>query len=157
MKTKGCYFSDQEDVLSEIIFKILVEDDNKVLRAYQGKSQLSTYLWPIVRFKIIDTIRREKSTHTRLVFKDELDENVSDHSNPGGQVETIIEEFIENEPPLEKFIKYARWMHELSYDEIIIKAKTVFKGEKRVNFSFVNNTLHANRKALQNKLKKNGY
>ena len=52
IESKGCYFADKEDVVSEILFKIMAADNCKILRNYKGKSKLSTYLWPIVKNKI---------------------------------------------------------------------------------------------------------
>ncbi|MBN1999284.1 sigma-70 family RNA polymerase sigma factor [candidate division KSB1 bacterium] len=157
MQAKGCIFKDQENVISEIVCHIMVENDKKILRAYQGKSQLTTYLWPIVRFRIIDEIRREKSYQAKISAQQEKNPVLTTRDPDCSDVETIIEEHIENEPPLEKFIKYARWMQELSYEEIAVKAKLLFKNEKYVNFNRVNNVLHTNRKNLLKKLKNFGF
>ena len=157
MEIQGVIFSDQENIVSDIVYQIMLANDRKVLRSYQGNSKLSTYLWSIVRNKIIDAIRKEKRYYSTVVHRDPLESLDHGGENPTGQAETIIEEHLLGEPPLERFIKYAKWMRELSYSEIIAEAKNEFPGETIINTQRVAYILHTNRNALRKKLKKVGF
>jgi len=154
METKGANFIDKENAIAEIIFHVMVKNNNRVLCYYHGKSKLFTYLWPIVRNKIIDLIREERRYHSIAVQQENLEEIISEQSNSPGTAETIFEEHLQAEKPLDKFIKYAKWMQELSYDEIIKIAKKEFPESKSLNTQRIAYVLHTNRKELQKKLKK---
>ena len=153
MHAKGVAFSDKKNVVDEIIFKIMVADKQKVLRSYLGNSKLSTYLWPIVRNKIIDAFRKEmrykgKELHQET-FKTPLDQQTSNTS----EIEAIIEEHISSSSAVERFIIMAKWIDGVSYDQIIAKAKQEFSDEVNINSQRIAFILHTNRKRLQKKLK----
>ena len=154
MEKKGWSFYDRDNIVSEIIFQVMVKDDKKVFRSFQGRSKLSTYLWSAVRNRIINARRKEKYYHFQTDI-DEINETlISSNPNQQSNIEALIEDFIENEPPFEKFVKYARWIQELSYQEIIGKTKKVFGDKYSVNTQRIAYILHTNRKKIQKKLKK---
>jgi len=154
MAKRGSVFYDQENVVSEIVFEIMLKDNSKILRAYQGKSRLSTYLWPIIRFRLIDFIRREHryfATFTRVQNKKAYQEN----SNPSQQIAEIIHDHIRKESPENRFIKTAKWIEGMQYSEIIAKAEKLGLAIKETHqIAYV---LRCNRKTLEKKLKKFGY
>ena len=154
MQSKGVTFSDTKNVVDEIIFQILVANNQKVMRSYLGNSKLSTYLWPIVKNKIIDAFRKEMRYKDRELHKETYDNpTFQQFSNPG-EIELIIEEHISSSPDVERFIKIAKWIDGLSYDQIIAKAKQKFSGEEAITSQHIAYILHTNRKELQKKLKK---
>jgi|GEM_PF-3135236 len=154
MQTRGFIFPDPENVVSEVIYRVMVKDDKKVFRTYQGKSQLSTYLWSIIRNQLINAMLKEKR-HLSKIGLDELPEKLStdDDNNNTSQLQAMIEDYIENEPPFERFVKYAKWMQELSYHEIISQAQSRFKNYHAINVQHIAYILHTNRKNLKKKLK----
>ncbi|MBN1782438.1 sigma-70 family RNA polymerase sigma factor [bacterium] len=152
MAKRGSVFFDQENVVSEIVFEIMLKDDRRVLRAYEGKSKLATYLWPIVRFRLIDMIRREHRYHATFTRAKTAEPH---SSNPGSAepVADIIHDHIRNEPPEHRFIKTARWIEDLSYSEIITRAEA---SKMTLDTNRIAYVLHSNRKVLEKKLKKYG-
>jgi DNA-directed RNA polymerase specialized sigma24 family protein len=154
MEGKGCIFSDKENVVAEIIFQIMVADDRKVLRSYHGRSKLTTYLWPIVRNKIVDTIRKEKRSHIEIDQRDNLEAIYQNDASYSRTIETIIEEHILDQPKIEKLVKISKWMLQLNYHEIIKRVKQEFPEDISINSQRIAYILHTNRKILQKKLKK---
>ena len=150
MEEKGWTFHDRENIVSEIIFQVMVKNDKKVFRSFQGRSKLSTYLWSVARNRIINARRKEKYYRLKTNF-DDIDEIANQHQS--SEVETIIEEYIENEPPFEKYIKYSKWIQELSYHDIIENVKKIFGDEYSINTQRIAYILHTNRKKLKKNLK----
>jgi len=156
LSRRGSVFQDRENVISQIICEIMVKDDKKVLRGYKGKSKLSTYLFPVVRNKIVDAVRKERRYHDRVVSGD-IPEDIPDFENrPESDIEMIVEEHIRNESAENQFIKYSKWMRELSYLEIVRKLKKKFGERKSINIKQIGYILTLNRKRLQKKLVKQG-
>ena len=153
MENKGARFLDRENVISEIIFHTLVKDNKKVIRNFHGKSKLFTYLWPIVRNKLVDLIRAEHRYHSVLDNHENLDEIAIEDNPSTGSVEEIFEAHLQDEKPLDKFIKYAKWLQELSYNDIISRAREEFPHSKLLNTQRIAYVLHTNRKELQKNLK----
>lgn len=151
MEGKGLTFVDKENIIAEIIFQIMVAENHKVLRSYLGQSKLSSYLWPVVRNKIIDAFRKETRYHSEVACKEPSEDSFSDQN---GTIEVIIEEHIASMPPVEKFIKIAKWIEGLNYQQIINNAKQKFSDEVTLNSQRIAYVLHTNRKDLQKKLKK---
>lgn len=155
MEAKGVFFHDRENVVSEVIFHVMIDNGKGVLRSFDGRSKLFTYLWPIVRNKIIDIIRKESRTQSIKMHSESMEKSAPDHdiSSKTGTVEALILEHIENEPPLEKYIKYAKWMGRFNYQEIIERVNEKFTAPKPVNYQKIGYILYKNRKSLQKKLK----
>lgn len=149
----GGHFPDRENVISEIVLHVMIKENKKVIRNYRGNSKLFTYLWPIVRNKLIDLIRTKSRYHSIAEHQENLDEVASETNNSTGIVEAIFEEHIASEGNLEKFIKYAKWMQELSYENIIRIARKEFPKGKSLNTQRISYVLHTNRKQLQKKLR----
>ncbi|MBN1348284.1 sigma-70 family RNA polymerase sigma factor [candidate division KSB1 bacterium] len=155
MVGKGIFFADEDDVVSEIVYQVMAADECKVLRAYRGQCKLSSYLWPIVRNKLIDAGRKEKRQHEKLVYQESYHTDIPEQPEAQGEIESIIQQYIEDQPPIEKFIKISKWMHGLSYAEIIESAGKKFSDDSvSLNYQRVAYILHSNRSALQKKLKK---
>jgi len=157
MEGKGCRFADRDNLVSDIVYQVLVADDRKVMQAFRGDCKLSTYLWPIVRNKIIDAGRREKRQREKVVFQEEYDPNISETPNQPGVVELEIKEHLDQQSPVERFVKLAKWMEGLSYEEIIVQTETRFPNDPALNSQRIAYILHSNRKVLQKKLKKSGF
>jgi DNA-directed RNA polymerase specialized sigma24 family protein len=154
MESTGVVFFDRENITSEILFHVMIKENKKVIRNYQGKSKLFTYLWPIVRNKLIDLIRAESRYHSITEYQENLDEVKPETTASTGTVEAIFEDHVAKEGELEKFIKYAKWMQGLNYDDIIFVARKEFPKSKTLNSQRIAYVLHSNRKQLQKKLKK---
>lgn len=153
MESKGCYFVDKDNTVADIIYKILLADNHRILKNYKGKSKLTTYLWPIVKNKIIDTIRKENRKSSKIFYQ-ELPEYIHNQNiSQTGTMESIIEEHIASEPPLERSIKIAKWKDNLSYREIIDKINKNFPEKAPFTYQYIAYILHTNRKKLQKKLK----
>ncbi len=56
---RGLQGEDINDFIQDVFFKLL-EDDGKILRAFQGKSSLMTYLHTVINRICIDEIRKKK-------------------------------------------------------------------------------------------------
>ncbi len=153
IESKGCYFVDKDNTVAEIMYKILLADNHKILKNYKGKSKLSTYLWPIVKNKIIDKIREEKRHSSRIVFQKLPENTYSQNNTKTGIMESIIEDHIASAPPLEQSIKIAKWKDNLSYKEIIENINKNFPEKAPLNYQRIAYILHTNRKKLQKKLK----
>ena len=154
MESAGTYFLDRENTISEILFHVMIRENKKVIRNYHGNSKLFTYLWPIVRNKLIDLIRAESRYHSIREYQENLDEINPETTVSTGTVEAIFEEHVAKEGELERFIKYAKWMQGLNYDDIIFIARKEFPKSKTLNSQRIAYVLHSNRKQLQKKLKK---
>ena len=157
MSGKGFTFADSENVVSDIVYQIMVADDRKVIRAFRGECKLSTYLWPIVRNKIIDAGRREKRQREKVVYQDEYDSDISAPNQEPGLIEMEIKAHVDAQPPVERFIKIAKWIEGLCYNEIIEQAGDKFPDSSNLNTQRIAYVLHSNRKELQHKLKKSGF
>jgi len=155
MEQRGSTFQDKQNIVSEIISQIMVIDDGKVLRSYRGQCKLSTYLWPIVRNKIVDAIRKEVRYHSKMVHQ-EIDEQMSvEDSTQSETMATIIEEHIENAPPLEQLIKTLKWIQGFDYQQIIEMVKQQLPAESSINSNKIAYILHTNRRYFQKKFKMN--
>ena len=128
----------------------MVANDQKVLKAYLGQSKLTSYLWPIARNKIIDAFRKEMRYNSKIEH-DEVP--ASNPISPTGSIETIIEEHIASMPPVEKFIKIAKWIEGYNYQQIIENVEREFADDVSINSQRIAYVLHTNRKDLQKKLK----
>jgi len=153
VESKGYRFSDKENAIAELIFQIMVADDKKVLRAYTGQSSLSNYLWPITHNKLVDAFRKEMRYYARVDHQDLPEESYTDQNTAPSPNELIIEEHLANVPPLERFIKLAKWFEGQSYDEIITQVQQKFSDQGNINPQRIAYVLHTNRKTLQKKLK----
>ena len=155
MEKKGSAFQDKQNIVSEIISQLMVMNDYKILRSYRGQCKLSTYLWPIVRNKIVDAIRKEVRDHSKIVYQ-EIDEQMSiDGKSSSETMATIIEEHIENAPSLERLIKTLKWIQGFDYQQIIAMVQQEFPTEKSINSNRIAYILHTNRKYFQKKFKMN--
>jgi len=153
-RSEGIIFSENEDVVSEIIYKIMVANDCRILRRYSGECKLTTYLWRIIRNYIIDAYRKEFAFKSREQVVDEFENMEQVRKVDVNEVEVILAEHISHIPPLDRFIIISRWLEKLSYDQIIIQAKQKFPKESSLNKNRIAYILFTNRKALQKKLKK---
>jgi len=154
MEHKGFSFSDKDNIVAELIYQIMVLDNQKVLRSYWGQCKLSSYLWPIVRNRIIDAFRKEVRYHSREIPQELPEESHPFQDESTSSIETIIEEHISNQPPVEQYIKIAKWIEGLSYNQIMNNAKKEFSDEVSINFQRIAYVLQTNRRDLQKKLKK---
>jgi len=154
IQKKGFTFADPENIMSELTFQIMVKDDKKVLRNYSGRSRLTTYLWSVVRNRIINAMNREKP----FVSVEGIENQYPQSSMPQESLlEALVEEHLAAEAPLERFIKYAKWLKDYNYQEIINQAKLFFSIPSQLNIQRIAYVLGKNRKDLQKKLKKHGY
>ncbi len=151
MEGQGARFLDKANLVSDLVCLIMIKDDCKILRAFHGRSKLSTYLWPIIRFRIIDAIRSERRYHDRMVRQHEVDAAGPVHQD--SQIELVVAEHLAAEPEPDKFIKYAKWLSEMSYDEIIKAMSVEFPNQPPVTTARIAYILHDNRKKIQKKLK----
>jgi DNA-directed RNA polymerase specialized sigma24 family protein len=150
MESRGARFQDKDDVVSDLVFQILLKDDHKILRAFSGQSKLTTYLWPIIRNRLIDYMRHEKRyTSRHLPVSQDFPCQTHDEEMTAG----IITEHIARESAQERFIKQARWLLDMSYEEIISLAGHEFPDDPPLPFARIAYVLHANRKKLAEKLK----
>lgn len=154
MEHKGFSFSDKDNIVAELIYQIMVLDNQKVLRSYWGQCKLSSYLWPIVRNRIIDAFRKEVRYHSREIPQELPEESHPFQDESTSSIETIIEEHISNQPPVEQYIKIAKWIEGLNYNQIMDNAKKEFSDEVSINFQRIAYVLQTNRRDLQKKLKK---
>ncbi len=153
-RPKGIVFSDNENVIHEIIYRIMLANDKRIFRSYTGKCKLSTYLWPIIRNQIIDAYRKELAVKNKELLQEEFEEVRNGDTENVSDVEVIVAEHISQIPPIDRFIKISKWVEKLSYDQIIEKAEQNFPKESSLNKSRIAYILFTNRKALQKKLKK---
>ncbi len=151
MELRGARFLDRDDLVSDILCQIMVKDDSRILRAFSGRSKLSTYLWPIIRFRVIDAIRRERRYHDHMVRLEDLE--TAGESHQDSVVELVVTEHLAAEPEQDKFIKYAKWLAEMSYEEIMTAIANEFPGQPPVSFGRIAYILHDNRKKILKKLK----
>jgi RNA polymerase sigma factor (sigma-70 family) len=147
-------FYNREDIIEEVIYQIMVADDRKVLRNYRGQSRLKTYLWPVIRNKIVDMIRKERTHHNHHLYQEDLEENIIDPPPPSPNLAVEIEECIAQEPPLEQFIKTSKWIEGLSYQEIMDRAGEGIPGGKSLTAQHIAYVLSVNREKFKKKLKK---
>lgn len=154
LSKRGSVFRDKDNVISQIMYEVLVKDDKKLLRNYQAKSKLSTYLFPIVRNKIIDAVRKERRYRDRFVTHDIPPDISEPYNDSVSELEILLEELIARESPQNQFIKYARWVKEMSYKEIADEFKKRFGTQQRIKVQQISYVLTLNRKNLQKKLTK---
>lgn len=147
----GAVFSDRDNIIDDIIFCILEKDDHKVLRAYKARSKLSTYLWPIIRNKAVDNIRREHRYANRMTDCDPETLSYNPHHNVNPMA-LQIQEYLDREPALQRYIKYAKWLSGQNYEEIIQQVESEFA--LSLNTQRIAYILHSNRRKLQKKFKK---
>jgi RNA polymerase sigma factor (sigma-70 family) len=150
MESRGARFQDKEDVVSDLVFQILLKDDHKILRTFSGHSKLTTYLWPIIRNRLIDYMRHEKRYTSR---HQQVSEDIPCRAQDEEMIASIITEHIARESAQERFIKQARWLLDMSYEEIIARARHEFPDDPPLLFARIAYVLHANRKKLAEKLK----
>lgn len=151
MEQRGARFLDRDDLVSDILYQIMVKDDSRVLRHFSGRSKLSTYLWPIIRFRVIDAIRRERRYHDHMVRLEDLE--AAGESHQDSVVELVVTEHLAAEPEQDKFIKYAKWLADMSYEEIMTAMANEFPEQPPVSFGRIAYILHDNRKKILKKLK----
>ncbi len=151
MEQRGARFLDRDDLVSDILYQIMVKDDSRVLRHFSGRSKLSTYLWPIIRFRVIDAIRRERRYHDHMVRQEKLE--AEDPPAQESVIERVVFEHLAAEPEQEKFIKYAKWLGDMSYAEILTAVAAECPAQPGVTLSRIAYVLHENRKRIQKKLK----
>ena len=154
MEHRGACFADKENTVAEIVYQILLKNDNHVLRAYDGRSKLTTYLWPIVRNRIIDTMRSEKKRRERISTDFKMEQTNDPPRPPSSDLQEIIHEFLTKESPLERFIKISKWVNGASYRDIIAQARQEFSRCAALNTQKIAYILHSNRKKIYKKLKK---
>jgi DNA-directed RNA polymerase specialized sigma24 family protein len=151
LENKGACFVDKDNTIADIIFQILVKNDNRVLRAYDGRSKLTTYLWPIVRNRIIDSIRSEKRYRDRMSNEYDMEWKKDPLQEPEVHVQDMIHELFAGESPLEKHIKILKWVEGSSYQDIIRRSVNDFPQEEKLNSQKIASILHSNRKKLYKK------
>ncbi|MBN2103201.1 sigma-70 family RNA polymerase sigma factor [bacterium] len=154
LESRGTTFYDRDNVVAEVLYQIMVADNKKVLRNYNGQSRLTTYLWPVIRNKIIDVIRKERSHYNHHRYQEEAIQINMETSGSRGNLGVDIAEYIAHESPLKQFIKISKWIENLSYQEIINKALKTFPDGKSLTHQQIAYILHSNRKHLQKKFKK---
>lgn len=154
MEGHGARFLDRDNLVSDILCQIMIKDDCRILRAFNGRSKLSTYLWPIIRFRIIDAIRSERRYHVHMVRQDEME--AAGPVQQDSLIELVVAEHLAVEAESEKFIKYAKWLSDMSYEEIIKAMAVEFPNRRPTSTARIAYILHENRKKIQKKLKKHG-
>lgn len=58
------------DLFGDVILH-LFQDNFRVLRSFQGKSKFVTWLYTVVRFRVMEAVRRESALQQRLVRADD--------------------------------------------------------------------------------------
>jgi len=152
LAAKGSTFQDRENTKQEILVGILTANDSAILRNFKGQSQLSTYLWSIIRFKLIDKLRQEKLTAERTR---PLVENLSYEAQVNQfELVELVERFIGKSSEKEAFILEKRWLEELDYHSI---CKLGERNGFSISLSKIGNILFKKRRELMEYLKKQGY
>ena len=153
MEQRGAVFADRDSVIADIVYAIMVEGDCRVLRAYRGDCKLSTYLWSIIRHKIIDAIRSEVRREGRFISVESLEDVAPSPTHSNESLVAMIEEHIAGEKPMAQFIKLSKWIEGMDYQHIIEAARQRFPDEKPLNTNRIAYVLHTNRCYFQKKIK----
>lgn len=152
LATKGCVFQDPENTKQEILVGILTANNAAVFRNFKGQSLLSTYLWSIIRFKLIDKLRQEKLAAERtrplpaILSYEARDDKF--------EIVELVHRFIERSTEKEAFILEKRWLEELDYQSINKLGK---RNGLQISLSDIGNTLYKKRRELIRYLKKHDY
>jgi len=151
IENKGSYFRQREDVKQEILAAILVENDKRILRKFKGNSRLSTYLWSVIKFKLIDALRREMNIHECRI---ELTEDIIDNSGSENELNGLIDRFIDQCNEKDAFILRRRWKEGLDYETICKESDGIYN---RIDKIYIGNLLFKMRRNLIRFLKNEGY
>jgi len=151
LEAKGSRFRNREDVKQEILTAILVNDNAAVLSNFKGDSRLSTYLWSVIRFKLIDALRKEMGIAERY---EPLSENIVDDPTPSSELPGLLDRFLNQCSEKDAFILRLRWLEELDYDTI---CREVSARNFQVDKTYIGNLLFRKRKELLSFLKNKGY
>ncbi len=152
LEAKGSRFRDRANIRQEIIVTIMVNDEATVLRKFKGDSKLSTYLWSVIRFKLIDKLRQEMTIANR---KEELSEDIPQNvrENPN-ELFGLVDQFLDRLSEKDAFILRAKWFDHLDYDSICREAA---KHNLKVDKTYIGNLLFKMRKKISGFLKNHGY
>lgn len=152
LASKGTFFNDRENTKQDILVEILTANDSSILRNFRGQSRLSTYLWSIIRFKLIDKLRQERVAAERTL---PLSENLSYEAQyTQFELVDLVKGFIGQASNKEAFILEKRWLEELDYHSI---CKLGERNGFSISLSEIGNILFKKRKELMEYLKRQGY
>lgn len=152
LELKGSCFHDRQNTKQEIIVSVLIENDSAVLRTFNGQSRLSTYLWSVIRFKLIDKLRKDMLSTRRL---QPINNNLSHEVEyTAKELYDLIDQFLDGSSEKEAFVLRMRWLEGRSYAAICRMAN-----EQGINITptYIGNLLFKKRIHLLRFLKKHGY
>lgn len=153
LSSKGSHFRDPDNVRQEIIVSVLLDNEHAVLRNFDGKSRLSTYLWSVIRFKLIDALRKEMLEANRT--GDMPNDPAQDSRSYSTELFELINAYLNKMPERDAFILQKRWLQELSYDEICREAAQ--QNLHGIDRTYIGNLLFKARQKLIRHLKNHGY
>ncbi len=153
LENKGTSFRDRENIKQDIIVAIMVNNDSAILRRYKGESALSTYLWSVIRYKLIDALRREMlmGQRTEPIHQRDIP---GDNDESSRELYNLIDRFLQDADEKDAFVMKMRWLEERSYAEICQKA---LQYNITVSISYIGNLLFKKRTQLLQYLKKHGF
>lgn len=151
LEAKGSNFRDRQNTKQEIIVSIMVKDNAALLRNFKGESRLSTYLWSVIRFKLIDALRKEMRAADRHA---PLPENIIAPSGGASELPELIDRYLEQCSEKDAFILRLRWLAQEDYTTICQEASV--KGYE-VDKTYIGNLLFRTRKEILSFLKNQGY
>lgn len=152
LAAKGSRFRDPDNVRQEIIINVLLDNEYAVLRNFNGASRLTTYLWSVIRFKLIDALRQEIIAAGR---EDKMPEEIPQNPvNQSSELSDLVHNYLNKMTEKEVFILERRWLQQLSYDEICGEA-----AEKSIEIdkTYIGNLLFKARQEIIKYLKNHGY
>lgn len=151
LASKGSHFRDPKNVRQEIIVSVLLDDEHAVLKNFNGQSRLATYLWSVIRFRLIDALRKEMLDSRR---KGKIPENISYKPDQSSEIFDLIGSFLNRLPEKDAFILEKRWLQQLSYEEICVEAA---EQNFEIDKTYIGNFLFKARQKLIPYLKNHGY
>jgi len=153
LEARGVPIPDRENVSGEVRFLVLVKDPASTLGRYRGESALRTFLWQVVRHKVIDLLRSQKHGPSAPLE----DAGAIPFLPPADHYRDIVRclfEYLDAQPRAVRLVLEGRWIQELSYKEIAERARDEL--EETLTTEAIGSLLFEHRKKFRKRLESLG-